>query len=289
MNPHPIHRSHSVFDVESEIVAAKNCPTPVDLSSFQKRINLAVGLASNGKPKIRIVWGQDFEQTKMICFGAWRLRYPFYRYAEGGEIHDIGIPRFFVEELHSNAELNHNGAWDSARYSWIDGAGKVDALGPIPEDGFYTEVFQIAYHDNLCCGGREMVKGEKCLGAYREPNDSDLQRIRRMVQRREQASNDERAPTAELIAKRTADAAAKRDERWEKGIREVTQDFFRQHSWKFAEHDPTKLRHGRWHFVGSGHSKSGLSQDQIAQARRRLRETNQQPESNDTSDSARAA
>ncbi len=290
MNPHPVHRSHPLFDVEDAIIRNRNQPIPVDLRPFQQRINGIVGLALDGKQILRIAWGQSYEQTGMVCFGRIRLKYPFYRYAEAGEIRDIGIPRFFVEQLHTNAELNYRETWEKARYSWLDGVGNVDVLGPIPEAGFYTALFQIAYHDSLCCHGQEYAKGEMCLGAYREPNDSDLERIGRMYQRREAASNDEMAPSPELIRKRTVGALERRDERWRQGIRDVIDDYMRAHAWKFSEMDPGRLLWGRYHFLGGGHTKSGLSQAALARLRTHCGAVAAEQESNaSNSNSTRAA
>src|SRR5262249_6837565 len=133
----------------------------------------------------------------------------------------------------------------------------IDVLGPIPEDGFYTCLFQIAHHDSLCCDGRGIVKHEPCLGSYRPPCDSDLQRIRRMKQRRDQASNDDNAPSESLLRKRAADRTEKRDEKWRQGVKEAVEDFAntRGHSWFTL--DPATYSWGKYHFTG-GHNRSGL-------------------------------
>lgn len=250
-----IHQSHPVFDVEDRIVKAGNQPSPVDLKPWQEQIDRLVGKTPDGKSRIRITWGQSYEQTRMICFGKWVLKYPFWRIEDGEGFLDIGKPRFFVEELHTNGELNAKGAWENARYSWIEGL-RVDVLGPIPEEGFYECVFQIAHHDHLCCGGREVIKNTPCMGSYREPSDSDLERIRRMYFRREQASNDEATPSLELIQKRAASAIEARDDEWRTGIRDVIADFMRTHGHRMNSYDPAVLHNGKYHFLGS-HTKSG--------------------------------
>lgn len=259
-------QSHPLFDVESAIIKARNQPCPVDLTPYQRQLDALVGKTATGQSRLRIVWGQDYEKASAIICGRRALKYPFYRYEEGGGIHDIGIPRFYVEELHSNAELQHKEAWDRARYYYDECARElIDVLGPIPEDGFYTALFQIAHHDDLCCGGKEVVKNEPCLGAYREPNESDLFRIRRMKWRRDHASNDDNAPSESLIRKRAADLAEKRDEKWRTAIRERVEDFMNTHAWKFTTFDPTELNWGRYHFVGenAGHTKSGLKKETV--------------------------
>lgn len=249
------HPSHPVFDIESEIVKARNQPSPVELKPWQDRIDKIAGISITGKPRLRIVWGQAAD---MFSCGRIAKKYPFWRVQEGPNIVDIGIPRFYVEELHSNAELKHNDGWERARYYRDEETGEViDALGPIPEEGFYTTVFLIAHHDSLCCDGKEVVKHEPCLGAYRPPADSDLQRIRRAKHRRDTASNDERSPSESLLAQKAQSATEKRDERWRSNIRAVIDDYIetRSHSWTTL--DPTPFQWGKYHFMGS-HSRSGL-------------------------------
>ena len=256
-----MRQSHPVFDIEAEIVKARNQVSPVDLRIWQDRLDKIAGKTVEGKSKLRIVWGQDYNLASMISCGQRRLKYPFWRYEEGGEIHDIGTPRFYIEELHLNAELKRNGGWDKARYYWDEGV-MIDVLGPIPDEGFYTCLFMIASHDELCCNGKGVVKHEPCLGAYRPPVDSDLQRIRRMKQRRDAASNDDNAPSESLLRKRAADMTEKRDEIWRKNTREAIDDYFktRAHSWFTL--DPAPYSWGKYHFTG-GHSKSGLTQEAI--------------------------
>lgn len=248
-------QSHPVFDIEDRIIEAGNQPSPVNLKPWQDQIDRIVGKTPEGKSRVRIVWGQSYEQTKMICFDRWVLKYPFWRVRNGEEIQDIGKPRFFVEELHGNAELNRKDAWENARYSWINGV-RWDVLGPIPEEGYYECLFQIAHHDHLCCGGKGVIKNVPCMGAYREPIESDMERIRQMYFRREQASNDEIAPSPELIQKHVVDATEARDEKWRVGIKETIEDFMRTHGHRFNTHDPGVLRNGKYHFMG-GHSTSG--------------------------------
>lgn len=255
-----VHVSHPVFDIESEIIKTGNAPCPVDLKSFQERIDRALGKMPDGKPKVRVVWGQAATQFVM---GRQRMKYPFYRYMEGGEIQDIGTPRFYFEELHTNAELQTQGRWEQARWAWIDGE-KVDLLGPIPEDGFYSPLFAIAHHDDYCCGGREFIRGEPCLGAYRPPTDSDITRLQRMHKRKEQASRHELDPTPEQVTKAAAEMAEKRDEQFRSNIREVIEDYIktRSHSWDTL--DPAVLQHGKYHWLRSSR-KSGLTDEEIKQ------------------------
>ncbi len=256
------HQSHALFDYEDRIIKAGNQPSPIDLRFFQMQIDRVAGKTATNKSRCRIVWGQDVEATKMFCVGKFRLKYPFYRELIAGEIEDIGIPRFFIEELHDVDELHKNNAWERSRYS-IEGFDKIDVMGPAPIEGFYTEVFEIAYHDYLCCRGREHLKnGEKCHGAFRVPEMRDLDRIEKIIYRRNNAAIQDSAPSPELIQKRTQDMIAKRDEQWRDGIRGVIDDFMKSHGHRFNTFDPVVLKQGKYHQV-RGHSKSGLTQDEI--------------------------
>jgi len=258
-----MRESHPVFDVESQIVKAGNQACPVDLKPWQDRLDKITGKTVDSKHRLRIVWGQSYETASMFSCGQTRLKYPFWRYEEAGEIRDIGIPRFFVEELHLTAELQQNNGWDRARYYWDEGKGEmIDVLGPIPEDGFYTCLFQIAHHDSLCCDGRGVVKHEPCLGSYRPPADSDLQRIRRMKERRDRASNDDNAPSESLLRKRAADMTESRDELWRRNIRERIDDYVKTRSHAWTTLDPAVFSHGKFHWT-RGHSRSGLKQEEI--------------------------
>ena len=258
--------SHPIFDIESEIVKTGNVPSPVDLIPWQERIDKIAGKTVTGLSRLKIVWGQDLQAAGMWLMGRRRLQFPFWRYEEGGEIHDIGNPRFYLLQLHGRAELMKNGAWERARYHRSEATGFAleDILGPIPEDGFYSHVFTIAYHDELCCRGAEIINYTPCLGAYRPPTDTDLQRIRRMIWNRDHAPQEQIAPSDEQIRKRAEEMTARRDEQWRKPIRAAIDDWFNTHKHRFTTFDPSVLNFGKFHFT-AGHSKSGTSIKQITQ------------------------
>lgn len=264
-------QSHPVFDIESRIIETGNHPSPVDLSSFQRRLDAIAGQAVTGQSLIRIEWGQDAIGARMIVCGSWRLKHCFYRGSRRHELYnpvsglfetydemfEIGIPRFFITELHSRSELSQGNGWEKARWLWEDGQ-LIDVLGPLPDSGFYSTIYTIAHHDHLCCGGRGQRKGEPCLGSYREPDESDLERVARMKWRRDHASNDDFAPSLGLLAKRGEEFRGKRDERWQARVDGAIDDYVdtRKHSW--ATHDPAALSWGKYHFT-QAHNLSGLS------------------------------
>ena len=260
-------QSHAVYDNEAEIIRAGNtpCPASVDLKAWQKRIDQVAGKTATGQSRLRIVWGQDTKAAQMIVCGEWRLKYPFYRTQVGGRILDIGIPRFFVEEHIPRAELMEAGRWDSARYQWDGESGAlIDVLGPCPDE-FYSKAFMVAHHDELCCNGEELVKGEPCLGAYRPPTDADIDRIQKALQKREKAANSEVAPSPELLEKRRQDTIEARDQRRQRELRERLEDWTKTHAHTWTTHDPTVISHGKYHWT-SGHSKSGAPKHEVSNA-----------------------
>jgi len=254
-----IFQSHPVYDIEAEIIRAGNtpCPAAVNLKYWQSRIDQVAGKTVTGQSRLRIVWGQDRESTRMIVCGEWRSKYPFYRFQDGERIVDIGIPRFYVEEHIPREELMKNGRWDNARFQWDgESLSMMDVLGPCPADGWYQAAFMIAHHDEQCCGGAEVENGEPCLGGYRQPTESDIERIQKALQRRDKAENSEIAPTPEQLEKRRQDILEARDERRGRELRERLDDWTKTHAHTWTTHDPTVISHGKYHWM-SGHSKSG--------------------------------
>ncbi len=242
-----IYQSHQGFDIESEIVKGGNLPSPVNLSVWQERIDGIVGTTLSGKSKLRIVWGQS--QTIFVC-GRQRMAYPFWRVEDDhGEVHDIGTPRFYVEELHDLAELKRDNNWENSRWQW-EGLERIDVLGPIPDEGFYTAVFTVAHHDSFCCDGKEVANNTPCLGAYRPPTDSDLSRIRKMLFRRNNASRSENAPSADLIQKWNREMGEKRDERFREQLHERVKNWVAVHGHRITDSMNYKqLSRGKFKFM----------------------------------------
>lgn len=254
-----IFQSHPIFDNEDEIIRSGNspCPAAVNLRYWQSRIDQVAGKTVTGQSLLRIVWGQDTEATKMIVCGEWRLKYPFFRFQDGERIVDIGIPRFYVEELIPRASLMEKDRWENARYQWNqDTLEREDVLGPCPENGWYQAVFEIAHHDEVCCNGEGVKNGTPCLGGYRQPTESDIERIQRVLQRREAAANSEVAPTPEQLEKQRQDIVEARDERQRRELRERLEDWTKTHAHTWTTHDPSVISNGKFHWM-SGHSKSG--------------------------------
>ena len=268
--------SHPFFDASAERIADesrpawdRNYPCPLDLRPVQKELDRLTGRTATGQARLKVVWGMSPDDV-MWVEGRWMRQHPHWRgenYRERfnpatglvevrREFYEIGVPRFYVMELHERSELLADDNWQQARYEWRDGV-LVDVLGPLPADGFYTDLFTVAYHDHLCCDGREHVQGVPCLGLYRPPGEPDYERIRRILRRRDQATPDELNPSPEMVGKRARELAAAREERFRTEIRERVRNSLEPHAHTFITTDESVIRNGQYHWT-NGHSKSGL-------------------------------
>lgn len=86
-----------------------------DLARFQEGLNRIFGLGSDNSPNVRIVWAQDWEQTKVFnrYSGDWYPRYLSHTLEEGGQddqrlptlkVQYVAAPRFVIEGRVSQAE-----------------------------------------------------------------------------------------------------------------------------------------------------------------------------------------
>jgi hypothetical protein len=274
----------------------ENIPAPSRNKYIQDRINKITGKTPEGRPILRIEWGQ--EQMEFTC-GEDRAKYLYatalvphkfnFTDLETGELksipwdkapdgitpannpsmfthyrYDVGVPRFFVAEHQPRPTYVPD--WEANRYHTDEVTGElIDVLGPCPED-FYIPLFCIAEH-NSCCNGRGVKytpSPEACFGKFRFPNDSDVQRIQRMLQLRE-AAHQYRSPDETRVSQAEADEIAKyaNDRNYNSfeamkarmGAR--TESWMKLHGWHMTEFDPTVQAWGRYHFMG-GHNKSGI-------------------------------
>jgi len=191
-----------------------------DVEKFQSRINDRVGLNRDGRPIIRLVWGQDVEQH---VFGELMPRYWTRRLKRQTGFTWWTVPRWMFERRIEPEQFTD--AWNATRYSLHDpteGAGqrcedcnssaepviiggklycrtcggskivggRVIDKGPPPKE--YYEFFEVAaehegYTDQLsawpaCCARQFYTDRSRCWGTYRSPSDYDLVIIERAVQ-----------------------------------------------------------------------------------------------------------
>jgi hypothetical protein len=272
----------------------ENIPAPSRNKYIQDRINKVAGKTSDGRPVLRIEWGQ--EEMEFTC-GEDRAKYLYasalvpdkfnYTDLESGEFksipwdkapeeitpaknpsmfsyfrYDVGVPRFFVAEHQPRATYVPD--WEANRYHTEETGELIDVLGPCPEN-FYIPLFCVAEHDT-CCNGRGVKytpSPEACFGKFRFPNDSDVQRIQRMLQLREAAHQHRRPEETRIsqaeageIAKYAYDKKEHSFEAMKARMQERNDAWFKLHGWRLGEFDPTVQHWGSKHFMGK-HSHGG--------------------------------
>lgn len=182
-----------------------------DVERYQQQINDRVGLNRDGRPIVRLVWGQDatsrafYEETPRY----WTRRqkaHPSYQWWT--------VPRWIFERRLEPEQ--YVDAWNAKRYSirdpsqgnircgdcnsseepkLIDGklycrtcmstnfaGGAVIDKGPPPDD-YYIFMLECAVHEAAtdavngwprCCARAFYTDRMRCWGQYRHPNDFDL-------------------------------------------------------------------------------------------------------------------
>lgn len=186
-----------------------------DVESYQQRINDRAGLNKDGRPVVRLVWGQDviqrayFEDTP---------RYWTKRQKVGpAEFIWFTVPRWIFERRLEPEQYVE--AWNAKRYSLRDPTqghtrcgdcgnssepavingklhcrgctgtnitgGAVIDKGP-PPDEYYVYMMDCAVHEQitggvdgwpLCCTRAFYTDRMRCWGEYRQPSDLDLEII----------------------------------------------------------------------------------------------------------------
>lgn len=223
------------------------------IAAFQKKIDKIAGLASNGKSNVRLIWpaSSDESISMHIVNGEKRARYRLYTqvYQCEGETPagvkfvqdidvDITLPRFVLEEFHEPSEEEFN-------------PSTVDTRG----QGFYTHLNTVGHHPECCNGTGATKDGELCLGLYREPNESDLEDLKRMLRERDALSQahrpGERYSEAEAIT--SAREYRQNMEEMERQRRltyyGALMDSFKTHGHRMFTDDPSVLKHGKYHFM----------------------------------------
>lgn len=154
---------------------------------------------------------------------------------------DITVPRFIIEEFHEPWEEAFNPADEGTR-----------------GNGYYTHLWTVAHHDENCCDGREVTQqGELCLGLYREPNDRDLNELRRRIRERdaerryravgEQMTDDEVADASRELRTQIESMEARR----KADYYQTLLDSFKTHGHRLFTDDPSVLSHGKYHFINN--------------------------------------
>lgn len=252
-----------------------------DLARFQAKLNQIFGLAPDNSPNVRIVWAQNWEQTRVFnrYSGSWYPRYLSHTLEESGEdenglptlrIEYVAAPRYVIEGRVSMAE---NGAalLESGveKLAVFDESGKQQLLSSeryLPAVGEqWEELLRIYDHDHIdpkqsaCCQWNAK-NGYECWGYYRHPDDGDL--LYMNAKWREYRQFFETNPMEVRTAKEkqrllTTRMAAFTEEKRQKqeAIKKELAEFWNS---KFARLDQsvTEQAHGPFHFL-SGHNPAG--------------------------------
>lgn len=244
---------HPVFD---RWPIRQNYPCPVSggqLRRYQKRVDRIAGNAGNGRSNVRVIWTADPAVAMHIVNGEPKARYGLRTdsysctrtdEASGLEVveHvdvDICAPRFVFEQYHTPEEQEFNPALP-------------DANGR--DDGYYTHLFTVGYHDETCCDGREAANGQLCFGAYQEPGETHLQRLMQLIRLRD-AEVQTRMPGERLTADELAQDALRLktwsgrwDEMMRAGYFDAALSSLKLHGWRMSNTDGGKR--SKYFFTG---------------------------------------
>lgn len=252
------------------------------LAGFQLGLNKIFGLGLDGTPNVRIVWGQDFEQTKVFnrYSGDWYPRYLSHvlektdQDANGQPVIQsryVAAPRYVIEGRVSIPE-NALAFADSGveKLVVLDPDGKPEVVSAesyraaVGEQ--YEELLRILDHDHLdprlsqCCQWNA-EHGYECNGYYRSPDGGDLLYLQHgwtQMQRLFQTAPSQARTTQEkqfLFTQRMARLTETKRKQKEE-IKKELGEFWKS---RFADLDQsvTEQAHGPFHFL-SGHNPAGV-------------------------------
>lgn len=197
----------SPLPTSSMLLSNVNNPAPAIDPSLQQQLDEIGGVMVDGRPKLRLIWGQD-PQATVFWQGRQRFRYlagverefvgwKAYELA-GVKIYpptvqppktdalvveriwdekDIGIPRWFIEQIMPAAIVCDG--WDDVKMDVGEDGTIIDSLGPKPSDGFYEEGFYMVADHSNCCLNNSFTPG--CKGEYRPPQQYDIEYVRWLV------------------------------------------------------------------------------------------------------------
>ncbi len=245
-----------------------NFPPPMKPTWFQKGLDKIGGKEVNGKPRFRIVWGQDPENLEWDPYNQeWRGKYIYssttqpvsYSETDTGlvgikmEKFDVCWPRWWVEYF-IPPEVACRG--HSVRGKDEDGAEYYD---PLPTEGLYFPQLEICEHTEDCCA-QAKSQSLDCHGFYRDPAQADLDLLSSLVQARDRERENRSGEKTQSDYERITKQTEEKKEKWREGLSErmgaITKAAVVTHSAMFSE-DPTVRAWGKFHLLG-GHSKSGL-------------------------------
>lgn len=252
-------------------------PPAFDMRTYQRKIDQIVGRNRDGKSIAKLVW---MPEVWTFVVGERVKRYWVKRIKDGENWLYVSPPRFGLERRVERSAYYE--AHQATRYQFDQRTGSMTDLGP-PPDEYY--VFDgeglIAEHDQFhgasgepkCCDDawegevkydlnhryelteKRVNAHRRCWGYYREPNESDLQRLAKGIKSRDEGKYfDPYKPLSveELaVIEIEANMQAQRvEEEADAQLKQASSEFNAVYGWRLNCDDPTKLRHGRQHFMG---------------------------------------
>ena len=239
----------------------ENIPSPISkarLATYQKQINRIAGLASNGKPNVRVIWPADPDESisMAVVNGEKRARYAIasdmYECNRTDPVSgletveyitvDLCLNRFIFEQYHTPEEQSFN-------------ASSPDTAG----QGYYTHLFTVGYHDDSCCNGREAVNGQLCFGAYQEPGDSHQDYLRALIRMRDEQKQHRMIGERITLEETQEDVRMlkewnqHRDTAMQASYADVAKQSLKLHAWRMSNTDGGKR--SKFHFINPAWEK----------------------------------
>jgi len=233
-----------------------------DTKDYQRRIDEIVG-TSNDHSIVRLIWSW---KSREFLFGRWQAKYRAWSVTVGEEVYDISPPRWILEERFEPGQ--YFDAWQATRYIKDPATGELLDKGEPPRDGWYGYLHLCAEHEpnGACCERAYKCKRRRCWGYYREPNDADLDLLRRAMKRKAE-DNFKQSPHEPLSAETLAEIAREEfaaieeeEERKSIEVHDMWTGVMRTHGHRLWTDDPSVLKHGKYHFMNQGYKEtpSGL-------------------------------
>lgn len=221
-------------------------PPSFDAEGYQARLNKIAGLSENGHPIVRVVWAGDRKKCYSKFYVTWYEAGPKkglglsselrakYKYASllvpgTSDVIDVPPPRWVFEQYEHPGQYMES--WEQARFV----EGREVRPAP-PPNGYYSWLMNIADHgDGSCC--KEARKNKVvCWGTYRDPNEEDLEVIRKAIFLREK---DRFIDTTKPLDETTLDILGKettRIEEWKENLaKQEISDFVEENALELLE------------------------------------------------------
>lgn len=159
-------------------------PISFDVTAYQKKLDALYPPKTEGRPEVRLVWAPSIKDCYTRRYSAWskisnlgteselRAKYKYAEIKIENDLYiDIPPPRWIIEERNDLGQVGQS--WEAGRWA-KDGR---EMFPPLPPEGFYSELFKIVRHDADCCNNKP--KNIVCWGKYREPDEKDLEVIKK--------------------------------------------------------------------------------------------------------------